>query len=170
MLLTTKPRRKLQDIIPRKMAQSFAARATGPAMTAWASRTVISTDAGARAASGNMADRWVRAAVTWSISMTGPPLCWVASVSAIWSTAVACVPVRANPPQVPAVKLWVNLRGSRRPSQAIPQRIYISTIESLADSGSLRGNPRIEARAVLPPDLGGRHAVVAVVADHDLRS
>ena len=27
-------------------------------------------------------------------------------------------------------------------------------IESLADSGSLRGNPRIEARAALPPDLG----------------
>jgi hypothetical protein len=40
------------------------------------------------------------------------------------------MPVRANPPQDTAVKLWVNLRGLDGPAQAIPQRILIFTKES----------------------------------------
>jgi len=60
---------------------------------------------------------------------------WVDSEPAVWSAAVVCVPVSGGPPRVQPRGLWINHRGSREPSQAIPQRIYISTMESLATCG-----------------------------------
>src|SRR5437899_2063348 len=74
--------------------------------------------------------------------MTGPLLARVApSDPAAWSTELVCMPVRANPPQDTAVKLWVNNRGSGGPSQAIPQRIYIFTMESFVHRATDRQNP-----------------------------
>src|SRR5436305_15012029 len=74
--------------------------------------------------------------------MTGPPLARVApSDPAALSTEVVCMPVRANPPQDTAVKLWVNNRGSGGPTQAIPQRIYIFTMESFVHCAPDRQNP-----------------------------
>src|SRR3954465_1161840 len=74
--------------------------------------------------------------------MTGPPLARVApSDPAALSTEVVCKPVRANPPQDTAVKLWVNNRGSGGPAQAIPQRIYIFTMESFVGGARDRENP-----------------------------
>jgi hypothetical protein len=46
---------------------------------------------------------------------------------------------------VTASKLWVNNRGSDGPSQAIPQRIYIFTMESFVDLVEDRENPRTRA-------------------------
>jgi hypothetical protein len=40
------------------------------------------------------------------------------------------VPVREESSSGTAMRLWINHRGSDGPSQAIPQRIYISTMES----------------------------------------
>src|SRR5437899_936088 len=74
--------------------------------------------------------------------MTGPLLARVApSDPAAWSTELVCMPVRANPPQDTAAKLWVNNRGSGGPSQAIPQRIYIFTMESFVHRAADRQNP-----------------------------
>ena len=51
------------------------------------------------------------------------------------------MPVRANPPHDTAVKPWINLRGLDGPAQAIPQRIFIFTMESFVMHARNRENP-----------------------------
>jgi hypothetical protein len=50
------------------------------------------------------------------------------------------------------VKLWVNNRGSSGPTQAIPQRIYIFTMESFVHHAADRQNPLNRRRRPPPGD------------------
>jgi hypothetical protein len=52
-----------------------------------------------------------------------------------------------------ALKLWINDRGSRRPTQAIPQRIYIFTRESFVGRAGNRENPLNRARCTIAGPL-----------------
>jgi hypothetical protein len=50
-------------------------------------------------------------------------------------------PSQRGPPQIQPERLWVNLRGFSRRSQAIPQRFNIFTMDSFVLQGFKHTNP-----------------------------